>query len=365
MPPLRGGMERLNLHLARGLASWADLTVVGPVGCRQFLPKECRVVEVPAAPVSSFLRHSFRAAWVASCQPMDFVMAGSGLTAVAAKVAALRSGARSIVYVHGLDLLVRNLLYKTFWLPTLRRFDQVIANSSNTAGIAVRMSVSAERINVIHPGVALPEENAGCCAAFREKYRLGGRPVLLSVGRLTARKGIEQFIRYALPLIRRQHPQVLLVVLGDEAADALTVTGRFGKAEIQKIAVDLGLQDNLCLLGPCDDETLSQAYFAADVHVFPVRDIPGDVEGFGMVAIEAAAHGLPTVAFAVGGVPDAVADKCSGYLVPPGHYDMFSERVCQLLDAREEKSMRDGCQRFAQEFSWDKFAVKVRQLLKL
>ena len=62
-----------------------------------------------------------------------------------------------------------------------------------------------------------------------------------------------------------------------------------------------GWQRTSACLARVDDQRLSDAYFAADVMVFPVLDLPGDVEGFGMVAVEAAAHGLPTVAFAVGG----------------------------------------------------------------
>src|SRR3546814_12930756 len=81
-------------------------------------------------------------------------------------------------------------------------------------------------------------------------------------------------------------------------------------------------------------------YKAASAHIFPVREIPGDPEGFGMVAVEAAAHGVPTIAFATGGIVDAVAEGESGRLIRPGDYGAFAgvvkigrascrERVCQ------------------------------------
>jgi phosphatidylinositol alpha-1,6-mannosyltransferase len=109
-----------------------------------------------------------------------------------------------------------------------------------------------------------------------------------------------------------------------------------------------------------DDPALSDAYFAADVHVFPVQDRPGDNEGFGMVAIEAAAHGLPTVAFSVGGISDAVADDRSGVLIPSGDTGAFATAVISSLG--EDRKFLNPRQ-FAEEFSWPIFAAKLNGLL--
>jgi phosphatidylinositol alpha-1,6-mannosyltransferase len=364
LPPLRGGMERLNLHMAQALAEWSDLTVIGPAGCGQFLPAQCEVIEVPVRPLSDFLLRSLRAAWRRSGRPMDIALAGSGLTVLSVKLAAWRAGARSVAYVHGLDLLAPHLLYRAVWLPTLRRLDHALTNSANTADIGARIGVARGRITVIHPGVTLPDASHDPTDAFRTQHQLGQRPLLLSVGRLTARKGLSQFIRHALPVIQKQHPDVVLVVIGDEAPDALTGAGTGGRAALQALADELGLGANLRLLGPCNDDTLSQAYFAADVHVFPVRDMPGDVEGFGMVAIEAAAHGLPTVAFAVGGVPDAVSPGRSGHLVQPGDYASFAQRTCELLAAGRDTPLRASAREFAATFTWDIFAMRLRESLQ-
>ena len=360
LPPLRGGMERLNLHMARALAEWSDLTVIGPTGCGQFLPVRCEVIEVPVRPLSAFLLRSLWAAWRRSGRPMDIALAGSGLTAISVKLVAWRAGARSVAYVHGLDLLVPHRLYRAVWLPCLRRVDQALAN---TADIAARCGVAGGRIRVIHPGVTLPGAEDDPADTFRKQHQLGQRPLLLSVGRLTARKGLAQFIRHALPAIKQRHPEVVLVVIGDDAPDALTGAGTGGRAALQALAAELGLSANLRLLGPCDDETLTQAYFAADVHVFPVRDMPGDVEGFGMVAIEAAAHGLPTVAFAVGGVPDAVSPGRSGHLVQPGDYAGFAQRTSHLLAVGRDAPLRASAREFAQAFRWQCFGERLRAAL--
>ena len=364
LPPLRGGMERLNLHMARALANWSELTIIGPAGCRPLLPPACRVIEVPVRPLRRFLLHSLCAAWTQAKTPLDIVLAGSGLAAVAARFAARRSGARAVAYVHGLDLLARHPVYRALWLPALRGLDQAIANSANTARIAARAGVAAGRITVVHPGVTPPDAPPAAGDAFRREHGLGERPLLLSVGRLTARKGLYEFVRDALPAIRQKHPQVLLLVIGDDAPDALAGATTGGRAALEALAASLGLAEHVRLLGPCDDDTLRQAYFAADVHVFPVRDLPGDVEGFGMVAIEAAAHGLPTVAFAVGGVPDAVNPGQSGCLVPAGQYGEFAAAVCRLLAAGREAPLRNQARQFASNFTWDDFALRLRQALQ-
>jgi phosphatidylinositol alpha-1,6-mannosyltransferase len=116
-------------------------------------------------------------------------------------------------------------------------------------------------------------------------------------------------------------------------------------------------------LGRCDGPTLSAAYQAADVHIFPVLDLPGDVEGFGMVALESAAHGLATVAFAVGGVPDAVLDGQTGTLVEPGDYVVLGEAVIRQLAQAREGATIATCREFAAGKVWPVFGERLRNLL--
>ena len=84
-----------------------------------------------------------------------------------------------------------------------------------------------------------------------------------------------------------------------------------------------------------------------------------------MVAIEAAAHGLPTVAFAAGGVPDAVAPGISGWLASPDDYATFADRVCQVLDAGKSTIRPEDCRGFAAEFAWPVFGARLRSQLGL
>jgi phosphatidylinositol alpha-1,6-mannosyltransferase len=98
------------------------------------------------------------------------------------------------------------------------------------------------------------------------------------------------------------------------------------------------------------------------VLVFPVQHHPTDPEGFGMVAIEAAACGLPTVAYATGGVCEAVEHGLSGCLVPPGDVAGFARAVTALLET-PSRVTASGCRRFAEQFSKEHFALQARGLL--
>ena len=109
-------------------------------------------------------------------------------------------------------------------------------------------------------------------------------------------------------------------------------------------------------MGHVNDDEIAILYSAADAFVFPLVDTPGDVEGFGMVAIEAASHGTPTVAFDCGGVSDAVIDGENGVLVPSGDYTSFNEATLQLL----EQSSRDDARHFAAQFSWENYGAQFQ-----
>lgn len=363
LPPLRGGMERLNRHIAIELGSGFRVLVVGPNGCRAYLPATVDVHEAPVRPLWRFLAVALRLSLsLARKARPRIVLAGSGLTAPIAVMTAGIVRARSAVYAHGLDLVTPNLLYRALWLPFLRRCDVCIVNSHNTARLARQAGIRQERITVIHPGVELLVETGNVDRAalgFRQRHGIQACKVMLSVGRLTPRKGIPEFVRQALPRIVSMCPDAILVIIGDEAPNALQGSGIGAGERLMECARELGLERHVRMLGACDDTELAIAYDVADLCIFPVRALPGDVEGFGMVAVEAAAHGLPTVAFDVGGVGDAVADGCSGRLVPAGDYDLLVEQVVQTLQVGRTAEVSAACRQFAAAFEWTKFGAKL------
>ncbi len=363
MPPLIGGMERLNWHMADELSRYAKVRVIAPRGAAAIAPPNVSVLEIPLRPLWRFLLGAQWFVWreVLRWRP-DWVLAGSGLTALPLWLASRMARTRTAAYVHGLDLAVSHPIYRIFWLPALRQMDRVIANSRATAAFADQIGIEKARVGIVHPGVEMPCElpDRKDMAEFRAKYDLGDRPVLLSVGRLSKRKGLSEFVADALPRVVAKYPNALLLVVGDTPVDALHAEAQSPES-IRATAAQAGVADNVRFLGRVTDQELEVVYRLANIHVFPVREIIGDPEGFGMVAVEAAAHGLPTIAFATGGVVDAVADGVSGYLAPPGDYAMLADGILRALAS--DGAMRSQCIAFAQGFVWSTFGARIATCL--
>ncbi len=368
LPPLVGGMERLNWHMAEELSRLAEVHIIGPEGSAAQGPKGVTFTEVALHPLWKFLFLSAtNAVRIAKEWRPDLVLAGSGLTAPAAYFGAKVAKARCTAYVHGLDITVKHPIYQYAWLPFIRRMDTIIVNSSVTRRLAIAANVTEDRIHTVYPGVSLPAQPVSLEAKqhFLGKYGLEGKSLLISVGRLTSRKGLREFVQNSLPGIVYAHPHAVLVIIGESPSNALGAdlqspqsimdTARAGKVE-----------KNIRLLGSVSEAELATAFECASLHIFPIRNIPNDPEGFGMVAIEAAAHGVPTVAFANGGVIDAVAVGRSGELLPPDDYEGMARTVLNILRrSPENKSWREGCISFARQFEWTEFGVKMNAALRV
>lgn len=363
-PPLLGGMEKVNQHLLGALQSTWRTAICGPAGCSEYVSPQTEVRQSRVKPLPFFLIatlwHATRLAWR---RKPEWVIAGSGLTAPIAWLAARCAGGRVVVYLHGLDIVAPSRVYQWLWLPFIRRCDLALVNSANTASLARGRGVQHRLTHILHPGTDLPLLDADAARDFRATHGLAERPLLLSVGRLTQRKGLVEFVAAALPAIAARYPDVLLVVIGDEASDALHARPGSERERILSAARSVRMEQNLFFLGRCDDSVLGAAYQAADLHIFPVLELPGDVEGFGMVALESAAHGLPTVAFAVGGVPDAVLDGQTGTLVEPGNYVALAEAAIEQLTHSRESATIAACREFAAGKVWPVFAERLRNLL--
>jgi phosphatidylinositol alpha-1,6-mannosyltransferase len=360
-PPVLGGMERLNGQLVEELAKYHAIAVVAPGGARAQVSAGIAVHEVALTPLWRCLVgmawRGLRCAW--KWRP-DVILGGSGLVAPIVWCLARVFGARAFVYVHGLDLTVPHPVYQALWLPFVRRMDGVISNSGVTRQIAIDLGARSEQVFVVNPGVAevlLGETGRG--QGFCERYGLEDKKVLLSVGRLAARKGLREFVQDALPLIVARQPDVVFVIIGTEPKNALFAEAQSPES-IQAAADAAGVGAHIRLLGSVTDEVLQEAFFAADLHVFPVRHIPSNPEGFGMVAIEAAMHGVATAAYATGGVVEAVRDGENGLLVEPANAQALADAIATLLDSPLPKARVHA---FAMQFSWENFGSKISALL--
>lgn len=285
------------------------------------------------------------------------IVAGDVLLApIALALSRLRDAPFAVV-AHGLDITYSSPVYRRLTRPALARADRVIAISQHTRGLAIEAGVRPDRCIVITPGVAellVPARvSARRQIAERIDPSLADRPIVLQIGRQVARKGAAWLADQVAPLIARELTDVAIVILGDGPDHGL-------------VAEAARRHPRTIFAARFADDALRQAaYGAADVYAMPYRREPGDVEGLGLVAIEAAQAGLPVVATRVDALSEVVVDGKTGILVPPESPREFADAVTALLrDPSRRASLGDAARQHARSaFSWDVAAKRFVETL--
>jgi phosphatidylinositol alpha-1,6-mannosyltransferase len=261
-----------------------------------------------------------------------------------------------VIYAHGEELTTwgKGGKYKAMRFA-LRHADTVIANSEFTRQELLNMGVLAERIVLINPGVDVERFRPGlpCDDLKRHIGLTHGEKLILSVGRLSRRKGFDMVVR-SLPQLAHQGIAVRYALIGiGEDHDYLI-----------NLARELGVSDRVHLLGHVSQEDLPRWYNACDVFAMPNREIDGDNEGFGMVFIEAAACGKPVIAGSAGGTGSAVIDAVTGYRVDGAIGERILESIHKLLanDALLLAMGTAGLTRVGNEFDWKVVANRTSRL---
>ncbi len=267
------------------------------------------------------------------------------------------------VIAHGADLLLleAKIQRSAFKRWTARRIfsrcSVVVANSGWTADLARSVLTSlgchvlAADVRTVPLGTTPGRFHAGVDAGpVRRKYGLDGRPWLLTVARLDFHKGIETVIR-ALPAIRAAFPSARYAVAG--------IGSRRGALEA--LVSELGLADAVRLLGFVPDDDLPSLYNAADLFVLASRRYDLLVEGFGIAIVEASASGLPVIASRSGGIPEAVREGETGFLVDPDDPAAVAASAIRLLgdDALRRHMGAAGRAAVETHYNWDRVAADL------
>jgi phosphatidylinositol alpha-1,6-mannosyltransferase len=262
-----------------------------------------------------------------------------------------------VIYAHGEELTTWRGRKHTAMVFALRHADAVIANSEFTRDQLIARGVAPEKIRLIYPGVDTERFRPGLpCDDL--KARIGLPPqqrLILSVGRLSRRKGFDMVIR-ALPELLRQGLDVRYAVIGiGEDWDYL-----------HALAQECGVAERVHFLGHVPAEELPRWYNACDVFVMPNREIKGDTEGFGMVFVEAAACGKPAIAGKAGGTGAAVVDGVTGFRVEGSRVEAVAAVLGRVLadDALARRLGEAGYERVGARFSWPSVADATRAVIR-
>lgn len=190
----------------------------------------------------------------------------------------------------------------------------------------------------------------------RMRLGLADRPVVVCVSRLVPRKGQDMLIR-AMPEIRRRVPDAALLIVG----------GGPYRATLEKLARQTGVERDVVFTGSVPSAELPAHYAAGDVYAMPcrTRNRGLDVEGLGIVYLEASATGLPVVAGDSGGAPDAVREGETGYVVRGRDVAQLADRVATLLADRDLARQLGAAGRawVEKEWRWETQAERMATLL--
>ncbi|MER5308908.1 glycosyltransferase family 4 protein [Streptomyces sp. NPDC002773] len=294
--------------------------------------------------------HGCESVWFGAAAPL-------GLMAPALR----RAGARRLVATtHG---------HEAGWaqLPASRQLLRRIGEGTDTitylgeytrSRIAAALTpAAAGRMTQLPPGVDEKTFHPGSGGAeVRARLGLSDRPVVVCVSRLVPRKGQDTLIR-ALPRILRRVPDAVLLIVGG---------GPYEK-DLRRLAAETGVAGSVRFTGAVPWSELPAHYGAGDVFAMPCRTRRGglDVEGLGIVYLEASATGLPVVAGDSGGAPDAVLDGETGWVVRGESPEDTADRVSTLLlDPELRARMGERGRAWVEEkWRWDLLAEKLRELL--
>lgn len=358
-PPIIGGQATYFRNL------WADSD---PSGDLLLLPHRCReyASRFPGrnycfcrAPLgTSWPARILRVAWVTLCvlrlaskhRPAE-IHAGQFFSAgVAALACRLFLGTPYVLYVFGADImeLSGRAVMRAVSRAILGRCRGVISCSHFTMGFIRRTYTVHSPLFVVNPGV---EEryfspDAALAGKLREKYGLADKRVLITVGRLVERKGHDIVIG-CLRALKKKVPDIHYLIVGDGP----------NRATLERLARAYGVRSDVTFCGAIPYGELPAHYLLGEVFIMISRqiDLKGDVEGFGIVYLEANAAGLPVIGARTGGTPDAVSHEVNGLLVEDAISEpqIIAAAESLFLDEPFRCRMAASAGLFALEHSWE------------
>lgn len=261
----------------------------------------------------------------------------------------------------GRDLkgIFATLKERLYIILSLKGANRVFCVSNFTQKLVENHGVSHSRTLILFPGLSksyLATAIKKLNFPLIERLKLHNKQVVLTISRLIERKGIDKAIR-AMEIVRKKIPNIIYIIVGD---------GPY-RSNLEKLAEKLNLQDNVIFTGYVREEEKSSYYNVANMFVMPNRELDnGDVEGFGIVFLEANAHGKPVIGGKSGGVVDAIVANETGLLVNPIDVEEIASAMLQLLENEDYAKQlgMNGKKRAKEEFNWEILISRMQSELR-
>lgn len=250
-----------------------------------------------------------------------------------------------VAIAHGQDVTMPVAVYQ-FWLRRVfRALSGVICVSHATRDACMERGLDPAKAEALGNGFDVRDMNdrpdrSTAVGVMRSQFGLDDRPILLTVGRMVRRKGHEWFIRNVLPNIGHD---VQYIIVGDGPE----------RDAIRNAVVEMNLSDRVRMLGRQPDVVLKHAYVAADLFIMPNIPVPGDMEGFGVVLLEANLAGTSAIASDLEGIRDVIVDGENGWRVAALDADRFAAVVDRTLRSDLDVLSRRAYDHVTAHFSWE------------
>lgn len=288
----------------------------------------------------------------------DVILFSSMVTASLAYFIRDRVDVPMVTINHGRDVTLETTIYQKFIPHVFDALDGVISVSRATRQECIKRGMDPEKGVALSNGFNLSTMNnlpakEASRSQIQQKFGipLKKKKMLLTVGRKVKRKGHEWFIREALPKVQSD---VVYVTIGDGPE----------LDNIEKAAAESPRRENIFLLGRQPDEVLKQAYAAADLFVMPNVPVEGDMEGFGIVLLEANMAQTPAVASDLEGIKDVISSGQNGCKIPALNPKEFASTIDEVLRGDLEQFSQQTRKFVKQEFAWEQVARNYTGFLK-
>ncbi|PCI59656.1 MAG: glycosyl transferase family 1 [Gammaproteobacteria bacterium] len=262
-----------------------------------------------------------------------------------------------ICYIHGEDVEAAATSRELSWIVkrVLTHATTLICNSQNTANLILNnWQAKPDKVTILNPGCDttkfIPAE-----PNFKVKETLGwgNKKVILTVGRLQERKGQDMLIK-AMVEIKNAIPDALYAIIG---------AGK-EKQKLEALVKELNLNSNVLFMSEISDEQMIQAYQQCDVFALPNRTVGQDIEGFGMVLVEAQACAKPVIAGDSGGTAETMIIDKTGFIVDCTQPSPLADKLIELLKNQEKQQTmgKIGRTHVLKHLDWHVHTEKAKKL---